>query len=131
FSVAEAFGDVEVGVPALQARVGEIAGHLYGEPAQSLDVLAVTGTNGKTSTTWFLRDALQAIGRPCALVGTLGMQYADEAFDTGHTTPDPITLHAGLSQFHRVGAQAVAMEASSHALAQQSHGRVPVSGAEL
>lgn len=127
FSVAESFGAVVVGVPALQARVGEIAGHFYGEPAQSLDVLAVTGTNGKTSTTWFLRDALQAIGRPCALVGTLGMQYADETFDTGHTTPDPITLHAGLSQFHRAGAQAVAMEASSHALAQQRLAGVPVS----
>lgn len=127
FSVSESSGAVVVGVPALHARVGEIAAHFYGEPAQFLEVLAVTGTNGKTSTTWFLRDALQAIGRSCALVGTLGMQYAEATIDTGHTTPDPVTLHAGLSQFRGAGAQAVAMEASSHALVQQRLAGVPVS----
>lgn len=119
FSVAEIAGAVVIGVPDLRAHVGDIAGRFFGEPARALQVVAVTGTNGKTSATWFLRDALNAAGRQCALVGTLGMQFAGDTIETGHTTPDAITLHRGFAQFRAAGANMVAMEASSHALEQK------------
>ncbi|HBC17852.1 MAG TPA: UDP-N-acetylmuramoyl-L-alanyl-D-glutamate--2,6-diaminopimelate ligase, partial [Alcanivorax sp.] len=64
----------------------------FGEPASRLHITGVTGTNGKTSITWFLRDALNALGHRCALVGTLGLGLKGHEQTTGHTTPDPITL---------------------------------------
>jgi UDP-N-acetylmuramoyl-L-alanyl-D-glutamate--2,6-diaminopimelate ligase len=126
-SVSELAGVPIIGVPDLPHRVGEVASLFYGEPAKAMQFVAVTGTNGKSSTTWFLRDALVALGRPCGLVGTLGMTFADTALDTGLTTPDAITLQKGLAQFRQAGAEIVAIEASSHALEQGRLSGVPIS----
>lgn len=123
-------GDVPViSVPDLRRQAGNLAGRLFGEPGQSLQVVAVTGTNGKTSTSWFLRDALQALGRDCALLGTLGALHREQSLDTGHTTPDVISLHRLLARFRDGGADSVVMEASSHALAQNRLDGVPVAAA--
>lgn len=126
-SVSELGGVPIIGIPDLPHRVGEVASLFYGEPAKAMQFVAVTGTNGKSSTTWFLRDALVALGRPCGLVGTLGMTFADETLETGLTTPDAITLQKGLAQFRQAGAEIVAIEASSHALEQGRLSGVPIS----
>lgn len=128
-SLAELAGVPIIGVPGLHARIGEIAGHFYGEPARAMEFFAVTGTNGKTSTSWFLRDALAFFGRRAGLVGTFGMQCHGLDIATGHTTPDAISLHAGLAQFRERQVDVVAMEASSHALQQHRLAGVPVSTA--
>lgn len=116
--VNEQGGVPVIGIPGLREVAGEIASRFNGQPSRQLHCIGVTGTNGKSSCTWFLRDALKALGHPCALVGTLGMSFADRQVDTGHTTPDVITLQAGLADFLEHGASDVAMEVSSHALVQ-------------
>ncbi|MCH8178928.1 MAG: UDP-N-acetylmuramoyl-L-alanyl-D-glutamate--2,6-diaminopimelate ligase [Proteobacteria bacterium] len=102
-------------VPGLKARSAEIAHGFYGEPSAALNVVAVTGTNGKTSTAWWTAQVLQALGQPCGVVGTLGVgQVRDGGIvHTGLTTPDPITLHRTFGQFLRQGLKAAAIEASS------------------
>jgi UDP-N-acetylmuramoyl-L-alanyl-D-glutamate--2,6-diaminopimelate ligase len=104
----------------LQARLGALASHVYGHPSHALSVIAVTGTNGKTSVTRWIAQALSASGRRCAVVGTLGAGYPDDASmqSLANTTPDAVTLHAALARFVREGARAVALEASSIALDQ-------------
>ena len=118
---AFAFDDARIAaLPGLKAATGEIAHRLLGEPSEQLDVIAVTGTNGKTSTAWWTAQALTALGRRCGLIGTLGEGlpfHADGSAagvtPTGFTTPDPVTLHAALRRFADQGAQACALEASS------------------
>ncbi len=104
----------------LQARLGALASHVYGHPSHALSVIAVTGTNGKTSVTRWIAQALTASGRKCAVVGTLGAGYPDDGSmqSLANTTPDAVTLHAALARFVREGARAVALEASSIALDQ-------------
>jgi len=112
---------------ALKAASGPIAAAYYAEPSRSLRVLAVTGTNGKTSTSWWLAQALSTLPAPltqrCAVVGTLGVgvpplpgRAADEALavvSTGLTTPDPVLLQQSFRRFADAGFSACAIEASS------------------
>ncbi len=118
-----------VHVPELAGQVGDVAARWFNEPAAHMALTGVTGTNGKTSITWFLRDALNALGNRCALVGTLGVGLKGEEQHTGHTTPDPITLQAALASARDAGANCVAMEVSSHALDQKRLGNTPVTTA--
>ena len=101
----------------LRRDSGAIASAYHGHPSKALDVLAITGTNGKTSTAWWLAHALQAMGRGCAVVGTLGMGDVSHAAQWSHggglTTPDAVLLQAGLRQFVDQGLAACAIEASS------------------
>jgi UDP-N-acetylmuramyl-tripeptide synthetase len=100
-------------VPGLKQLAGPIAAEFYGQPCRDLRVIAVTGTNGKTSVTQWIAQALSQLGVPCAVVGTLGMGMPGQLQDTGLTTPDPVMLQAALHSFVGMGAKAVAMEASS------------------
>lgn len=106
----------------LKRACGPIASLYYGQPSQGLKLVAVTGTNGKTSTTWWLAAALTALGRsdvsPCALVGTLGVGRAGALTHTGLTTPDPVLLQARLADFVAQGVRSCALEASSIGLAE-------------
>jgi UDP-N-acetylmuramoyl-L-alanyl-D-glutamate--2,6-diaminopimelate ligase len=113
-------------VPELRRLLGVLAARFYGEPARQLRVIGVTGTNGKTSITWFLRDALDTLGQACGLIGTLGVGLKGRETTTGHTTPDPITLQRALRALCDAGADSVAMEVSSHALDQHRLGDTPV-----
>lgn len=97
----------------LKQASGLIADAYYESPSQKIDLLAVTGTNGKTSTAWWLSHALSRMGKRCAMVGTLGMGEASHLETTGMTTPDPVRLHAQLRQWVNAGVQACAIEASS------------------
>lgn len=104
-----------VAVRGLKALLAQLAHAFYGEPSAELDVVAVTGTNGKTSTSWWTAQALAACGRPAGVVGTLGVGMPGQAdcLSTGLTTPDPVTLHATFRQFLNQGLKAAAIEASS------------------
>ena len=113
---AFAFSDARIAaVPDLKARLAGIAHAFYGNPSEQLAVVAVTGTNGKTSTSWWTAQALSALGRPCGVIGTLGVGQpgAGDFEPTGLTTPDPVTLHATFRRFLDQGLSAVAIEASS------------------
>jgi UDP-N-acetylmuramyl-tripeptide synthetase len=97
----------------LKAASGPIAAAYFESPSQHFDVVAVTGTNGKTSTTWFLAQALGKLGRRCGVVGTLGIGEPGAMVSTGLTTPDPVLLQSQLRRFVDEGFAACALEASS------------------
>ncbi len=100
---------VQVVVPEVRAAMGPMAAAFFDHPSVALDVVGVTGTNGKTTTTALVRSILEAAGRPTGVIGTL----------TGlRTTPDGPELQAQLAALRDEGRQAVAMEVSSHALVQ-------------
>ncbi|CAN7234042.1 UDP-N-acetylmuramoyl-L-alanyl-D-glutamate--2,6-diaminopimelate ligase [Acidovorax sp. LjRoot194] len=112
-------------VHGLKAATGLIAADWFGHPTQRLDVLAVTGTNGKTSTTWWLAEALNVLSKNeliahggCAVVGTLGIGVPPALTTTGMTTPDPVRLQHAFQQFTDAGRTACAIEASSIGLAE-------------
>ena len=120
---AFAFADERIAaLPGLKAESGEIAALWHGRPSEALQVLAVTGTNGKTTTAWWLAHALarQTLdGRQgCAMVGTLGVGVPPHLEDTGLTTPDPVRLQRVLREYADAGVAACAMEASSIGLAE-------------
>ncbi|MBK4991413.1 UDP-N-acetylmuramoyl-L-alanyl-D-glutamate--2,6-diaminopimelate ligase [Pseudomonas sp. S36] len=105
-------------VKGLVAQLSDIAGRFYGDPGRQLNLLGVTGTNGKTSVTQLVAQALDALGQRCGLIGTLGTGFYGELQSGRLTTPDPIAVQATLYDLKKQGAKAVAMEVSSHALEQ-------------
>jgi len=95
------------------------ASNFYGRPADSLRISGVTGTNGKTSTTYFLETILSSAGFATGLIGTLGTRVADKIVDVPVetvTTPDTLELMQILARMKELGASDVVMEVSSHAL---------------
>ena len=107
-----------VGVDQLRDHVGEIASAVYGHPSERLWILGVTGTNGKTSVSHWLAQCLSACGKQTAVMGTLGNGFLDALVPAVNTTPDAIELQEGLATYRDQGAHGVAMEVSSHGLAQ-------------
>ncbi len=111
---AYGFADPRIAAyPGLKAHTGPIASAYFEEPSRRLQVTAVTGTNGKTSTAWWLAQALARTGRPCGVVGTLGIGVPGAMVSNGLTTPDPVLLQQQLRQFADQGFAACAIEASS------------------
>ena len=102
----------------LRKQAGEIAALVYGHPSETLWMVGITGTNGKTSCSHWVTQSFNALGRKTALIGTLGNGFPDALQATLNTTPDAIRVHGLLAEFMQQGAQAVAMEVSSHALEQ-------------
>lgn len=107
-----------LGVAGLKEQVGEIAAEFYAHPSQQLNLLGVTGTNGKTSVTQWLAQALSHLGEKTAVIGTIGNGFGDSQAPAVNTTPDAVLLQAMLADYAAQGAQAVAMEVSSHGLHQ-------------
>ncbi len=105
-------------VKGLAAQLSDIAGRFYGEPSHHLNLVGVTGTNGKTSVTQLVAQALDLLGQHCGIVGTLGTGFYGALQSGRHTTPDPIAVQAMLTDLKKAGAKAVAMEVSSHGLDQ-------------
>ena len=107
-------------MPGLKAQTGLVADAYYDHPSQALKVLAVTGTNGKTSTAWWLAQALSStvLQQACGLVGTLGVGRLPDLVSTGMTTPDPVLLQRQFRQFVAGGVTHCAIEASSIGLAE-------------
>ena len=104
--------------PDLHKIIGNVAAKFYGYPAEKMTIIGVTGTNGKTSITQFIAKALGMFGKKCGIIGTIGVGFPDELVNTGLTTPDAITVQSTLFDFLKEGAEAVAIEASSHSLVQ-------------
>ena len=113
------FADARIAsYPGLKAATGPIAAAFFGQPSRELDVIAVTGTNGKTSTAWWLAQALSSLpaslNKPAGVIGTLGVgRPSADIVPTGLTTPDPVLLQKTLRAFVAQGLQACAIEASS------------------
>ena len=105
-------------VPQLAARAGVIADRFFGRPSRQLTVIAVTGTNGKTTCAWLSAQALARCGRPAGYMGTLGAGVPGALAATAHTTSDAVTVHRRLAELRMQGAGWVGMEVSSHALDQ-------------
>ena len=107
-----------LGVADLRHKTGWLADTVFGSPSGNLWMVGITGTNGKTSTCHWVAQALSDNSRKCAMIGTLGNGFAGKLEAGANTTPDAVTVHGLLADYLRDGAQAVAMEVSSHALAQ-------------
>ena len=118
FSWNEHWEIPNLGVHDLRSRISEIAGHIHGNPSESLWMAGVTGTNGKTSVSQWIAAATNALGKRSAVLGTLGNGLVGERTEARNTTPDPIVLQRLLAEYLRRGARCVAMEVSSHGLHQ-------------
>ena len=102
----------------LKKDIAAIADLYYGHPSQHLSVLAVTGTNGKTSTSWWLAQAVTLLGQSCGVIGTLGTGLLGDLQPSTLTTPDPVRINTVLRQLVDQNVQVCAMEASSIGLAE-------------
>jgi len=116
----------ETGLPTLvvddpRGVLGQVAAWVYDDPSSSLVCIGVTGTNGKTTTTFLVYEALRQLGRPAGLIGTLGTRLNDDSIATARTTPEAPDMHALIALMRDRAIDSVAMEVSSHAL---SLGRV-------
>jgi UDP-N-acetylmuramoyl-L-alanyl-D-glutamate--2,6-diaminopimelate ligase len=112
---------VPAGIPVLvvanpRASVGALAATVYGSPSGRLAVVGITGTSGKTTTSYLVRAGLQAAGEVSGLIGTVATMIGDEAIPTGFTTPEAPDLQALIAVMAERGASSVVMEVSSHAL---------------
>ena len=112
--------------PAALLRVGNVrrcmglwAAYFYGRPSEKICIVGVTGTNGKTTLTYLIESVLQAAALPAGVIGTISYRYAGQEVPSHHTTPESLDLQAMLAEMSRAGIKAVAMEVSSHALAQE------------
>ena len=115
---SERSGALIVPVPELKARLGKLADRFFEYPSQRLQLIGVTGTNGKTSVTQYIAQLLQVAGTPCGLLGTLGNGMPDALQPATHTTPDVVQADRILAGIVANGGRAAAMEVSSHALDQ-------------
>jgi UDP-N-acetylmuramoyl-L-alanyl-D-glutamate--2,6-diaminopimelate ligase len=102
-------------VDALRPLAGPLAHAVHGHPSETLSLIAITGTNGKTTISQCLA---RVYPKPCAIIGTLGVGFPGEMVETGFTTPEATTLMRCLADFRERGAAAVALEASSIGIAE-------------
>ena len=109
-------GVPEVIVPDVRAAMGPAAARFYGDPTAELEVVGITGTNGKTTTAFLVRHLLEAAGRPCGLLGTVKRVVGGVEEEVERTTPEAIDLQATFRRMLDAGDRACAMEVSSHAL---------------
>ncbi len=110
-------GATIVRVADSRRALSALAAAFYGDPSHALDVIGVTGTNGKTTTTHMIASILNAGGIATGIAGTVGADFHAHRRSLRNTTPQPPELHELLAQMRDEGAKAVAMEVSSHALA--------------
>lgn len=103
-------------VPDVRAALGPISAQVYGHPSRRMHVLGVTGTSGKTTTTFLMRAGLRAVGREVGLIGTVATMIGDETVEAGFTTPEAPELQALLAIMAERGLDSVVMEVSSHAV---------------
>ena len=120
-ATADAPGDIGVPVFAvdrLSEKQGEIANRFYDRPSEKLQVIGVTGTNGKTTVAWLIAQCAQLLGERCGYLGTLGFGVDELQGAEGMTTPAAVEFHGRLADFVAADAKYAAVEVSSHALSQ-------------
>jgi murE/murF fusion protein len=116
-----------LGVLDLKARLGALGDAWYDSPSAKLKIVAITGTNGKTSCAQWLAQALTTLGHAAGVIGTLGVTQPNGQLKTGQlTTPDVLSMHRTLAQLQSLGTQYVVLEASSIGLAQRRLSEVKI-----
>ena len=107
------------GVCVDDARISmaDVAAEFFGHPSEKIQVVGVTGTNGKTTTVFMIREILRAAGIPCGLIGTIHYEFGGRRLTATRTTPESIDLQRFFAESLRAGGQAMAMEVSSQGLA--------------
>lgn len=105
-------------VPNPRSWLGRVCSRVYGNPAEALTLLGVTGTNGKTTVSFMVNAGLRAAGRTTGLIGTVGISIQDTSYESVRTTPEAPHLQAMLAAMREHGVDAVAVEVSSHAIAE-------------
>ncbi|HXU73884.1 MAG TPA: UDP-N-acetylmuramoyl-L-alanyl-D-glutamate--2,6-diaminopimelate ligase [Polyangia bacterium] len=113
---AQGFPGVRVRVRGATRALALIAANRWGRPADAMTMIAVTGTNGKTTTTFLVEGLARAAGGRPGVIGTVTYRFGDVVRESPFTTPTPLVLHATLAEMRAAGVTHVAMEASSHAL---------------
>jgi len=108
----------QVLVPSARVALGRLASAYHGDPSRHLTVVGITGTNGKTTTSYLVEALLQSRGFETGVIGTIQYRLGDRTLPAGQTTPDALALQAMLADMYAHGIRGVAMEVSSHALAQ-------------
>jgi UDP-N-acetylmuramoyl-L-alanyl-D-glutamate--2,6-diaminopimelate ligase len=120
-----------IAIDNLPSRVSEIAGHFFDEPSKKIQLIGITGTNGKTTCSLLATQLLALLQKKSAVIGTIGYGLLDASAiaplaqqiglltSTGLTTPDPVTLQRILSELVNAGASSIAIEVSSHSLQQK------------
>lgn len=106
-------------VSSARKALALIAANFYGRPADQLTLLAVTGTNGKTTVSYLVEAMSTAAYSSTGVIGTLGYKFGGRTVEMAHTTPDPLELHRILREMVDAGVETVVMEVSSHALVQE------------
>ena len=106
-------------VPDTAAALGRLASAWYGEPSRQLNVVGVTGTNGKTTVATLLYNLFRALGYKAGLLSTICNCINDDVLATDHTTPDALTIHRLMAKMVEAGCEYVFMEVSSHAIDQK------------
>jgi UDP-N-acetylmuramoyl-L-alanyl-D-glutamate--2,6-diaminopimelate ligase len=105
-------------VPSVRGAIGPMSAVIFGRPADALTTIGITGTNGKTTTTYLLEAIVRAAGSRAGVIGTNGARIEGDPVELARTTPEAPDLHRLLVRMRSAGVQVVAMEVSSHALAQ-------------
>src|SRR5579871_6855543 len=111
------FPGTRVRVASSRRALAQIASRRFGDPWRAMRMIAVTGTNGKTTTTFLLESILAAAGHKPGVIGTVNYRYGGKVLDAPFTTPTALQLHGVLAEMRDAGCTHVVMEASSHALA--------------
>lgn len=104
--------------PELRKKAGVLAAKFFGNPSASMKVIGITGTNGKTTCSHILAEALALLNKKCGIIGTLGNGFCGQLQTATHTTPDPVSLQKTVKDLKEAGAEFLAIEVSSHALDQ-------------
>lgn len=110
--------DNQILVENSRASFSPICANFYGNPAQKLKLIGLTGTNGKTTTTFLIKQILENVGRKVGLIGTVQNMIGDEVYPAKYTTPDPYELQKLFAMMVEAGCEYCVMEVSSQALAQ-------------
>lgn len=106
-------------VPDSRAALAEAARVFFADPSTGMSVVAVTGTNGKTTTTWLLESILSAAGHHPAVIGTVNYRFGNQRLKAPHTTPEALEMLKIVREFRDEGADSLVLEVSSHALEQR------------
>jgi UDP-N-acetylmuramoyl-L-alanyl-D-glutamate--2,6-diaminopimelate ligase len=112
-------GAVAVKVADSRLAMAEIAAAFFGDPTASVPLIGITGTNGKTTTTYLIEGILAAARLPAAVLGTISYRFGDIRIEASHTTPESTDLQCALRKLADAGAKSFVMEVSSHALEQK------------